>query len=141
MILPFWWATLLLWLVPASLLEKEKLDDLEEWVDPIQRTADHPMTMDGGQVFLVDEIDQLPSICGSVSSRFFGIKGPSAGYAYNDYLSVCSQFGFAVANVSYPDLTSSLSALLDSCDQVSNGMWVNAIEGYTDDNCLMFVNR
>lgn len=79
------------------------------------------------------------AICGTLPS-FYGIICTSPGAAYTDYVSICNLFGMGVANISYTDL-STMSTLLSSCGQASGGMWLNAVEGYTDNNCMIFINQ
>ena len=113
-------------------------DPAPTWMDPIARTADIPMTLPAGQVLLVDEAQQI-NICGTLPS-LYGVRGRPQGISFTEYSSVCNLFGWGVANISYTDL-STISTLLQSCGQVKGGMWLNAVQGYTDTNCLIFSDR
>jgi hypothetical protein len=79
-----------------------------------------------------EDLAEQINICGTLPRP--------AGIPITEYSSLCNVFGMGVANVSYTDL-STIFPLLQNCGQVNGGMWVNAIEGYTDNSCLIFSDR
>lgn len=78
-------------------------------------------------------------ICGSLPP-LYGVQAIPSGIPFSSYSAQCASLGMGVANVSYTDL-STISPLLQSCGLVSGGMWVNAVQGYTDNNCMIFSDQ
>lgn len=124
--------------VTVDSIMQESTQITPTFTDVITRTASTPHTLPGGQVLLVEAAEQI-NICGTLPP-LYGIRGRPSGIAFTEYSSICNLFGFGVANISYTDL-STIFPLLQNCGQVNGGMWFNALEGYTDNNCLIFSDR